>query len=262
MKNEEILKTPSLGEFWVMNAKGELLLRDLQKEGKTFTFEKYCNGEFDAYNYVWFENFECYEHETDGCDYERLGCQIQEGDVVLDVGGNIGAFARRAEVRGASRVLSFEPVSPTYECLKRNAGPKTETYKMGIAGKTCFPEFEIHTDYTKLGGGSMAVKYPGDIVFKEKALCLGVNDLFESGLFEKIDFMKVDIEGGEFELFRTIKDEHLAKMRCVAIEVHNCFPDTDEFQRDLIERMNKLGFTSFTLWYSQNFLRTVTLWKV
>lgn len=249
------------GEFWTLSPEGKQVLRDLKSESSEFTHDRYYKGEFDAFNYVWYENYDSLEYEANGCDYERMGCYVREGDVVLDVGGNIGAFSRRAETEGASRVIALEPVTPTYECLVMNAGPKTETYKLGLSAITAFPEFQIHDNFTHIGGGTTKTKYEESrVVHKEKALCLNVNDFFNSGLFDKIDFMKVDIEGGEYDLFETIHDEHLKKMRCVAAELHNIHGNLHEWQDKLNARMYSLGFTSFTLFYG-DFLRTVNYWK-
>jgi FkbM family methyltransferase len=250
------------GEFWTLSPEGKQVLRDLKAESADFNHDRYYRGEFDAFNYVWYENYDNSEFEANGCDYERRGCFVREGDVVLDVGGNIGAFSRRAEIEGASRVITLEPVTPTYDCLVQNVGAKTETYKFGLAGTTSFPEFQIHDDFTHIGGGTSKTKYDENIiVHRERALCLNVNEFFGSGLFDKIDFMKVDIEGGEYELFDSILDEHLSKMRCVAAELHDIHGNLGEWQEKLNARMSNLGFTSFTLFYG-DFLRTVNYWKI
>jgi FkbM family methyltransferase len=250
------------GEFWLTNEKGDLTLRDLKSEAESFTLDGYYKGEFDAFNYCWYENFDLYEWDSNGCDYERKGCSIQPGDVVLDVGGNVGVFARRAESRGASRVISIEPLSPTYKCLELNAGEKTEAYNFALGNSNSFPKFEIPFDYKALGGGSYIeeVHAGREIAFSQRNLCLETNLLFESGLFEKIDFMKVDIEGGEYNLFENIKDEHLSKMRCVALELHPVSDKIDQFQESLGKRMDSLGFNSFCLYYRSN-MRTLSFWK-
>jgi hypothetical protein len=85
--------------FWTLSHDGTEVLRDLKKENETFSVEKYINGEFDANNFQWYEMFHHFVYDDLGCDYERYGCYIREGDVVLDLGGNIGVFAHRAEER-------------------------------------------------------------------------------------------------------------------------------------------------------------------
>jgi hypothetical protein len=83
--------------FWTLRPDGTEVLRDLEKENENFTRDAYNQGKFDANNYQWFEMFHHYNFDDIGCDYERYGCYIKEGDIVLDLGSNIGIFAHRAE---------------------------------------------------------------------------------------------------------------------------------------------------------------------
>ena len=45
---------------------------------------------------------------------------VQKGDVVLDVGANIGAYTREALDEGASVVIAIEPGPENVACLRRN----------------------------------------------------------------------------------------------------------------------------------------------
>ena len=253
-----------IGSFLVMDKKGEKIFRNLSEESHGYTHEKYLAGEFDALNYVWHENFDFYIHDSIGCDYERIGCFIKEGDVVLDIGANLGVFERRARSRGASRVICFEPVTPTYECLIENVENRYDSFNIGVSGKTSFTDFELHSDYSQVGGGSISdyeQNIGRDIIYSQKNLCLGINDLFEGGLFERADFMKVDIEGGEVDLLTSIKDEHLSSLRCLACEFHNIFPNFDSFQDNFISRCHGLGFKTFLLFHGDGNLRTLNVWR-
>jgi hypothetical protein len=223
--------------FWTLSPKGEEVLRDLEEENKEFSTDDYFNGKFDANNYQWYEMFNHYVYDDLGCDYERYGCYIQEGDVVLDLGGNIGVFAHRAETRGASKVISFEPITPT---------------------------FRIHTDFTHIGGGTsedqdlMLNQRP--IIHSEKVIIIGINEIFED-METKIDFMKIDIEGGEVDVLTAITNDNLNKLRCLAAEFHKTNDDFDVFQSNFINRMDNLGFNHFTVYHGNGGLRTLTFWK-
>lgn len=253
------------GIFWVMDPDGSLLRRDLEKENKHFNWEEYSNGNYDALNYVWYENFDYYTHEAIGCDYERKGCVINPGDVVLDIGANLGVFERRARFRGAGRVICFEPITPTYNCLIKNVESTTQSFKMGVAGRSEFREFEIPISFLHVGGGSSSsLNLNGNrgVAYRETSYCIGINDLFESGLFERIDFMKVDCEGGEYEIFETIEDKHLSSIRCIAIELHASIKEgSDKFQSDFLTRCSNLGFSHFTLYHGDGGLRTINIWR-
>ena len=250
--------------FWTLRPNGEEVLRDLSKENKKFSREAYLKGEFDIYNAQWCEMFHHYIFDDNGCDYERLGCYIKEGDIVLDLGGNIGLFAHRAEIRGASKVISFEPVTPTFNCLIKNKGPKTLVYKNAVGSKSGFTTFNIHTDYTHIGGGTSheqdLLLNSRNIIHSERVIIIGINEIFQ-GIGEKIDFMKIDIEGGEVDVLMSITDENLSSLRCLAAEFHCTYDGFDLFQSNFGNRMNSLGFNGFTVYHGDGNLRTLTFWK-
>lgn len=251
-------------KFYTINSDGVVEIRDLEREGKQFTYDKYINGEFDSYNYQWYENFNHFVHDDNGCDYERYGCVINEGDVVLDLGANIGVFAHRAEQRGASKVICFEPMSPTFDCLIKNIGPNTIAYKNAVGGKNGFETFTIHTSHTNLGGATTnnqdRLMNKHKEVHSEQVFVVDINSIFEA-FNNQIDFMKIDIEGGEVDVLNAITDENLLSLRCLSGEFHKTYDEFDVFQSNFVERMNKLGFNTFTLFHGSTNLRTITCWK-
>lgn len=251
-------------KFQTIDSNGNVEVRDLEREGKQFTYEKYINGEFDSYNYQWHENFNHFVYDDNGCDYERYGCTIEEGDVVLDLGANIGVFAHRAEQRGASKVICFEPMTPTFNCLINNAGPNTIVYKNAVGSKMGIDEFTIHTSFTNTGGATTGNqnKLMGEheVIHSEKIFVVDINSIFEA--FEnKIDFMKIDIEGGEVDVLSAISDKNLSSLRCLAAELHKTYEEFDIFQSEFIDRIQSLGFRTFILYHADVNLRTLTCWK-
>ncbi|MEO8592227.1 MAG: FkbM family methyltransferase [Candidatus Solibacter sp.] len=53
--------------------------------------------------------------------YERNGIAVHDGDVVFDVGANVGMFGLSLmERHGGLQLYSFEPVPGTFACLQRN----------------------------------------------------------------------------------------------------------------------------------------------
>jgi len=251
-------------KFWTLRPDGSEVLRDLKKENESFNLEAYKNREFDANNYQWYEMFHHYSFDDIGCDYERYGCYIKEGDVVLDLGANIGIFAHRAETRGASKVICFEPVTPTFNCLIKNKGPKTLVYKNAVGGEQGFTTFNIHTDFTHIGGGTShdqdLMLNGRNIVHSERVIIIGINEIFE-GMDSKIDFMKIDIEGGEVDVLTSITNENLNSLRCLSAEFHRTYDGFDKFQSNFTDRMSNLGFKHFTVYYGNGSLRTLTFWK-
>jgi len=250
-------------KIWTLDKDGNEVLRDLAKENESgFNFESYHSGKFDSNNYIWHEMFTNFVYDDLGCDYERYGCFIKEGDIVLDLGANIGIFAHRAEFRGASKVISFEPLTPTFNCLIKNKGPKTLVYKMAVGSDNKWIDFKIHTDFTHIGGASYKDEVVNNrpVIHQEKVYMIGINEIFGQ-VSDRIDFMKIDIEGGEVDVLTTITDDNLQSLRCLSCEFHKFTEDFDIFQDNFINRMKKLGFKSFVLYLGNGDLRTINFWK-
>jgi hypothetical protein len=89
---------------------------------------------------------------------------------------------------------------------------------------------------------------------------VGINELFGQ-ISDRIDFMKMDIEGGEVDVLNAITDENLQSLRCLSCEFHKLNEYFDTFQENFINRMNRLGFRSFVLYLGSGDLRTVNFWK-
>lgn len=118
-------------------------------------------------------------------EYEKHDVGIMPGDRVVDCGASIGIFARYAIHRGAGSVTSVEADKSVYDYLKLNAKGHSITPLQGTVG--------------------------GD---------WDIESIMSAGGIDGIDFLKVDIEGWEFDLFNRTSDETLAKVAKIAMEVH------------------------------------------
>jgi hypothetical protein len=133
---------------------------------------------------------------------------------------------------------------------------------MAVGAQNKWIDFMIHTDYTHIGGGSSKDEAVNSrtVIHQEKAYMVGINELFGQ-VSDKIDFVKMDIEGGEVDVLTAITDENLQSIRCLSCEFHKFTEYFDEFQENFINRMNRLGFKSFVLFLGNGDLRTVNFWK-
>jgi FkbM family methyltransferase len=254
------------GDFVTLTPEGHLQLRNLKEEDKDFTVEKYHSGQFDSYNYLYHENFSYSQFDATGCDYLRYGCRIDSGMKVLDIGANIGAFARAAVLRGAQKVYCFEPMTPTYRCLELNAqfAPDViETFKLGVSDKSESTTFQIHTDYTHNGGGQISKINPflANVVHSETCALIDIRAIFCDKIWGDVDFLKIDIEGAEEIVLKAIPDAALQRLVCIAAEFHSHTPEFDIFQENFIQRCQNFGFKSFVLYHGDGHLRTINLWK-
>mgnify|MGYP003331422555 FL=1 len=73
--------------------------------------------------------------------------------------------------------------------------------------------------------------------------------------------MKIDIEGGEIDVLNHIKDDYLSSLRCLSAEFHGGSDEFDHFQSFFVSKMTRLRFKSFTVYYGDGKLRTLSFWK-
>lgn len=198
-------------------------------------------------------------------DYENF-VSLPKNGVVIDLGANIGIFTRKAESLD-NRVISFEANPYYYECLRRNV--KTgEIYNCLISNDSTLDN-DKNLWITNHFGGSTSYQSEGELV---KVYSYSLNDLFETGLVNEVDFIKIDIEGSEREVLESLSDKNALKIKQYAIEWHNKIAgkiidnveesDIDKKLNDVCSRFLKLGFNTHVIKLgNDNALRMLYIWK-
>lgn len=182
-------------------------------------------------------------------DYYQNGeKRINKGDVVVDLGGNIGIFNRWAYSEGAEKVISFEPDKRYYELLSLNADPRSILFNAAISDS--LGEIELH-ESDHLGGSNLFGTEENSNKYNVRTYTLDY--LFESSLIDKIDFLKIDIEGAEHHALKGISDENLMKVKTISMEYHhNKFNYDESLRQLLIDRLIGLGFNSYLMFMEDN----------
>jgi FkbM family methyltransferase len=180
--------------------------------------------------------------------YKNRERAIFEGDVVVDLGGNVGVFNRWAYSQGASKVISFEPDRRYFKLLSLNADPRSILFNAAASNEVG----ELVINETGHLGGS-TILLTDEITNSYTVRSYTLDYLFETGVLDKIDFLKVDIEGAEHHALNGISDENLMKVRNISMEYHHALFNYDEELRgDLVGRLVGLGFSPYTLFLGSN----------
>lgn len=184
--------------------------------------------------------------------------RINDGDIVVDLGGNIGVFNRWAYSQGASKVISFEPDKRYFKLLSLNADPKSILFNAAISDE--IGKIELYESPHL--GGSATHQFP-DYLKKYEVRTYTLDYLFETGLIDRIDFLKIDIEGAEIQALQGISDENLKKVKTISMEYHNgALNYNDELRQQFIERLRLNGFNTFLQFLGEyNDLQLIYFWK-
>ncbi|MEY4068497.1 MAG: hypothetical protein RLZZ332_833 [Actinomycetota bacterium] len=156
-----------------------------------------------------------------------LGEALKPGDVVLDIGGSVGAYTVPiAKFVGSSgSVHVFEPEPESWLALNRNIALNNLTncfvHELAIGsndGSVTFfvrPEKDTHSIFEK----SLAVSPTGRLDRLEVPI-RSIDSLIRDGVVPLPNFVKVDVEGAELEVLSGMK-ETINQVRALYIECHD-----------------------------------------
>ena len=133
-------------------------------------------------------------------DYQRK-FQVENGDIVVDIGASVGEFVYSILNKKPKHCYVVEPLGIFFDTLKKNlhGHPVSFTNAAITSNKLLTIEWDGHSSPTNT------------LTFKE---FININRL------NKIDFLKVDCEGGEYDVFSEENLNLLNTIPKIVAEVH------------------------------------------
>lgn len=141
--------------------------------------------------------------------------------VIVDAGANIGLTAAVFATRfPRARVLALEIDASNFSLLRRNTGPypNIEPLHKGLwAHRT---RIRVANPEAESWAFTASEAKESDNASIE---ALGVADILADFHLPRIDILKVDIEGGEYEVFSGGVEDWIDRVGMIAVEVHDRF---------------------------------------
>ncbi|HUR99727.1 MAG TPA: FkbM family methyltransferase [Pyrinomonadaceae bacterium] len=171
--------------------------------------------------------------------YAPKGYEIIGGDTVVDIGANIGVFATWAATKKPNvRVISFEPFPSNAAIFEKNIAAS----RLG--------NVEFHPVAVGAGNEKRTLNVSDSWILhslsdneqSENGIsidCVGLDSAMEN--VEKCDLLKLDCEGGEYEILYSASAGTISKIKRVVCE-YNLLDDEKRNGKGLSDFLTANGF--------------------
>lgn len=171
---------------------------------------------------------------------------LNEGDVFIDIGGNIGLFSLNASkiVKSSGKVYAFEAFLPNFNQFKHhiqiNRSENIQLENLAISNASGILEIFYDDKQNNFG---MASSYLKDFTAKESVESIALNDYVKANNISKIDLIKIDIEGGEYNALQGMT-EVLNKMKpIILLEISDfALQNADHSEAQILALLNENGY--------------------
>lgn len=197
--------------------------------------------------------------------YLRHGITVGEGDVVLDVGANVGvAAAFFASECKAGLVHSFEPVDPLFHLLEENLRhfPECVAHHYGLASAPGRAEIAFYPRAAAMSSLYADPERDRDAVLTyllnagitaddaeaqlrgryepEMLTCelRTISQVLAEESLERVDLLKIDVEKAEFDVLDGVEERDWPRIHQLVAEVH----DAEGRSAELVAALKHRGF--------------------
>ena len=152
-----------------------------------------------------------------------------EPEVLFDIGGHIGSasvhFAQRFP---NAKIFTFEPAPDNFELLKLNTEPypNVRAFNFGLGSNTGTFQMAGRQDGLDTGARSLLKEVVPTAGRTIEVHVKSVREFLEENQIGKVDFIKIDTEGAEYDILTAFPVEVLKEVQWMIGELHD-FRDFD-----------------------------------
>lgn len=172
-------------------------------------------------------------------EYSNPGFDLCESDKVIDIGAHIGLFTLFAsQFCKNGKIYCFEPVKENYDLLLSNVAlnnlSNVSTFNVAVTDKTSTVRIFLNKDES---GHSMFTQDFNSIEVESTTL----KNIFDENNIVTCDFIKMDCEGAEYDIIRSLPQEYFTKIKKMIIEYHIA-DKKPELLKELISKLESISF--------------------
>lgn len=169
----------------------------------------------------------------------RLDYDLNEQSLVFDVGGYEGQWSSDIYAMYNCHIHIFEPVEIFATNIEKrfSRNQKITVHKFGLSAKTQPIEMGFQRDSSSIFN---ADKNP------VSATLVCAADFISQNHIETIDLMKINIEGGEYDLLdHLIASGLVARIKNIQVQFHDFVPDAETRMVNIQKELNQTHFLTY-----------------
>lgn len=174
----------------------------------------------------------------------RFEYDLNADSQVFDLGGYEGQWASDIHARYGCAVQVFEPVEEFAADIQRRfaRNPRITVHSFGLGSADSTIRIGLGADCSSAFRAASQVR-PGRLV--------AADGFFERSSIARVDLMKINIEGGEYDLLEYLLDTGLvSRIGNIQVQFHDFVPDAEARMRTIQKRLQE----THTLTYQVEFV--------
>jgi FkbM family methyltransferase len=145
-------------------------------------------------------------------------------EVILDIGSNIGSsILFFHEQFPAARIYGFEPHPETFRVLQQNVGslPSVQVFNFGLGAADASVSFPFDgADFSRFMSKDKLADWSGPLTPTD-GLIKHAGDVVRSLGLTKVDLIKIDCEGAEYDVLTSLPSELVNQSKWIVGEMHD-----------------------------------------
>ena len=172
------------------------------------------------------------------------GCfNLNDLDLVLDIGANIGLFAKYMYNKNAKKVILVEAnplIKKSIETVMGEDMEKSSLYLAPLFEEKRVVDFKYSTTNSTIGSVVMDSSVSGyeELDASMDLETITMEEVISENNIERISLFKCDIEGGEYDLIESLSAEHMKMVDRFLIEFHQ---NKGQLQ-GMVDKLESYGF--------------------
>lgn len=195
--------------------------------------------------------------------YTQHGVTVGDGDVVIDIGANVGLFSLYASTQASDVTIhAFEPLPRVADVLHKNLqahGVRNTVHQFAVSDTDGPIDIEYYPEYSIMSGLYTNPESDEDITrtvlkhiglqehadqilegrFRRETLRVerrALSTIIREQKIDRVDLLKVDAERAEHEVLAGLSEADWPKIKQLVIEVHDIEGRLASMQADLERR--------------------------